>query len=293
MENKFNFGWLEDKYDERDYTVKHEQVKEFYKAIKVTKLPSRVDLISKDTPIMDQGDLGSCTANGQCGTLQYNEKNFSKKPYVIASRLFLYYVTRRYIMGVNGDTGASIRDTIKALGKYGTPPEVEYPYDVKKFDEKPPEKAFTDALPFKAVTYTRLTSLNQIKQFINNGYPVNFGTNLYDNILNDQGYCNNNPDIPYPKPSNQAIGGHAMVIVGYDDNYNINDGKGAFMIRNSWGESWGNKGYGWIDYRYFSTGLASDFWVLLKNAYMAAVVAENKSFLDKLKDLFLSLIGRR
>ena len=55
------------------------------------------------------------------------------------------------------------------------------------------------------------------------------------------------------------LGGHAIVIVGYDEE------KRLFTFRNSWGEDWGDKGYGYLPYDYVcDKDLASDFWVITK-----------------------------
>jgi len=52
---------------------------------------------------------------------------------------------------------------------------------------------------------------------------------------------------PYESP-NRSHGGHAMCVVGYDDDMY----GGAFEIQNSWGTNWGNEGYIWIRYGDFA-----------------------------------------
>ena len=76
-------------------------------------------------------------------------------------------------------------------------------------------------------------------------------------------------EFPYPCPGEQAQWGHAIVAVGYDDGKKITNTAcnkrttGALLIRNSWGEFWGDVGYGWLPYDYVTSKLALDFWSLL------------------------------
>jgi hypothetical protein len=50
----------------------------------------------------------------------------------------------------------------------------------------------------------------------------------------------------YASPSSDERGYHAMVVVGYDD------ARYAFKVMNSWGRSWGEGGFGWINYDTFA-----------------------------------------
>jgi C1A family cysteine protease len=67
-----------------------------------------------------------------------------------------------------------------------------------------------------------------------------------------------------------VLGGHAMLVIGYDDTMTIVNSttgkttKGALIIRNSWGPSWGDHGYGAIPYEFVMNQLAVDFWSLAK-----------------------------
>ena len=80
--------------------------------------------------------------------------------------------------------------------------------------------------------------------------------------------------IPFPSGNENFTGSHAVVAVGYDDDFEIENwrnGKktvGAFLIRNSWGAGWGDGGYGWLPYDYILKGFTNDWWSLHKNEWI-------------------------
>jgi C1A family cysteine protease len=76
-------------------------------------IPGSVDLRSGCSPIEDRDDLGACTANAGVGLIDYFERRAFGK-HLDASRLFLYKATRT-LAGDKGDSGAQLRDTMKAL----------------------------------------------------------------------------------------------------------------------------------------------------------------------------------
>ncbi|MEM4233018.1 MAG: C1 family peptidase, partial [Thermoplasmata archaeon] len=80
--------------------------------------------------------------------------------------------------------------------------------------------------------------------------------------------------IPFPTKNERVLGGHAVLAVGYDDRMEIKNPygdastTGALMVRNSWGMSWGDEGYGWLPYDYVLKELAMDFWSILKQEWV-------------------------
>lgn len=264
---EFGTGWLPDVPDFRDYTVRSDQVRKLFKAgpPKTAGLPSSVDLREFCPPVEDQGSLGSCTAQAVVGLLEYFEKR-THNEFLDASRRFLYKTTRK-LYGLDGDTGAYVRGTMKALRLFGTCPEEYWPYDLARFDDEPPAFCYAFAQAYKAVQYYRIwdaesgTLLDQLKASLASGLPFAFGFSVYSSIW-DQA-VQRSGDIPFPARRERLEGGHAIVAVGYDNS------RARFLIRNSWGTEWGQDGYGTLPYEYVEKEIAEDFWVLVTAEYVS------------------------
>jgi len=269
-------GWERDLPDFRDLSPHDEEVSKILgqsNPLKAAKkaLPSKVDLRAWCSPIEDQGDLGSCTANAGVGLLEYFELR-AFGTYLDASRLFLYKATRN-LLGWVGDQGAYLRSTMKALALFGVPPEKYQPYDITKFDEEPSAFCYSFGHNYRSIKYYRMDPagkapgdiLVSIKEKLAAGLPSMFGFTVYSSI---PGIGDGTGDIPYPKDGDSILGGHAVVAVGYNDSKVIGKQKGAILIRNSWGTSWGERGYGWLPYAYVEKGLAVDFWSLVKAEFV-------------------------
>ena len=272
-----SMGWTRDLPDYRDYTPETESVKEVVmksRAMAMARkaLPASVDLREWCSPIEDQGDLGSCTANAGVGLVEYFERR-AFGHYLDASRLFLYKVTRN-LLGWVGDQGAYLRDTMKAMVLAGVPPEHYWPYDIAAFDNEPSAFCYAFAQNYKAIVYYRLDPagestahvLANVKQNLGAGLPSMFGFTVYSSFPRiGQG----TGDIPSPQPGDTVLGGHAVNAVGYDDRKQIGGNRGALLIRNSWGTDWGENGYGWMPYAYVERGIAVDFWSLVQASFVS------------------------
>jgi C1A family cysteine protease len=290
LEQQRGLGWLPDVPKPNDYSPTHEAVAPLLgktaaaphvAALKTagardiiaapSALPAKVDLRPWFSPIEDQGQLGSCTANAAAGLLEYFERRTGGS-YVDASRLFLYKAERD-LLGWTGDTGAYLRTAMEALVLFGAVPERYWPYDGRpagsnpRYDVEPPAFCYAFGSNYKAIKYFRLDPagastaqvLANIKVFLAAGFPSMFGFPVYSE------YDHPLPGglVAYPAPNSHYRGGHANVVAGYDDNLMIGADKGALLIRNSWGTSWANAGYGWMSYKYVTQGLADDWWSMV------------------------------
>jgi len=235
--------------DLRDRVFKSTQFKT------TTVLPKNVDLRSGCSQVVDQGELGSCTANAIASGLREYWENLSGK-LTLLSRLWLYWQERNLEGTVNEDAGAYIRDGMKVLQKMGCAPEADWPYDIAMFTQTPPVEATTDASKFLISEYHRVTNLALLKTALAEGYPVVIGIAVYESFESNQ--VARTGIVPLPKRGEQFLGGHAVLAVGYKDDAKIK-GQGAVICRNSWGDSWGDKGYFYLPYSYF-TNYVTDMW---------------------------------
>jgi C1A family cysteine protease len=242
------YGWIPDLPDQRDHVYAAP-------AELLVQLPPSADLRPQCPPVYQQGHLGSCTGSAIAAAIEF-ERMKQKLPDFTPSRLFIYYNERVIEGTVNSDSGAQIRDGIKSVAKQGVCPESEWPYDVSRFDQRPPASAYKDALLDRAVSYQRLVQdPNQIKGCLASGYPFVFGFTVYESF--ESPTVAQTGHAPMPAPSEQIVGGHAVMAVGYDDSQRW------LVVRNSWGAGWGMNGYFTLPYAYLTQqNLASDFWTI-------------------------------
>lgn len=237
-------------------------------------LPRKKDIRAACPPVFDQGSLGSCTANA--GVTAYMMwKNTEEE----MSRLYLYYV-ERYLEGtVDEDSGAMMRSIGKALNKFGVCTEHHWPYDIEKYKIDPPYPADKDALGRRVPAYKALSNLQEIKEFIvEKKQPVMAGIAIYDSFERED--VAKTGIVPMPNTRKEQLrGGHAILIVGYDDDFDKSHSScflssvvtgfraalgysgGRLLCRNSWGMTWGDNGYFWLPYEFVGQH-AYDFWVL-------------------------------
>jgi C1A family cysteine protease len=207
--------------------------------------------------IWDQSRLGSCVPHGTLRALVFDLSKQGDVPTPDAfmpSRLFDYYNGRVLEDTVSEDSGLTITDGVKAINKWGAPAESEWPYEINRFTEKPPEQAYTDATQRIALKYARVPQdASSMAACLAAGTPFVIGFTVYTSFESDA--VASNGRVPMPKTSEQVLGGHCMCVVGWDGS--------NFICANSWGESWGDDGYCYMPAAYLTDSrLSDDFWTI-------------------------------
>src|SRR5579872_6651869 len=214
------YGWVPDLPDHRDHLYAAP-------APVVAALPAKVDLRPDCPPVVDQGQLGSCTANAIANAHLFDQMKENLAGSFLPSRLFIYYNERTIEGTVNSDSGAQIRDGIKTIANQGACPETLWPYDISKFTRKPPTKCFQAGLKNQAISYQSvMQSAMQMKGCLASGYPIVIGFTVYESFESPAVAKTGN--APMPGSSEKVVGGHCVLVVGYDDSTQ------RFLCMNSW-----------------------------------------------------------
>ncbi len=201
------------------------------------------------SPILNQGNIGSCLANAV-----YSLLYILSNGRIQLSRLHLYLCCRACDNNnLSSDTGGTIRGIMAAILKYGASNETLWPYVPNNFNKLSPSSSFTKTYPIKNFVYSFVSkNINTIKNTLALSKPIILGIQVYESFetLNSNKFG----VIPIPDTTKEKLlGGHAILLVGYDDN------KQVFKFQNSWGTNWGDKGYGYIPYNYvINNNLAFD-----------------------------------
>lgn len=221
-------------------------------------LPPKIDLESQCPAVYDQAKLGSCTAQAAAALAQFIMKKHGL-PDWFPSRLALYWWNRLQEGTVNEDSGASLHSAANSLVRFGVPHESLWQYDVENFKTKPVKPVWSDGYWHSIRQALAVEQdLNSIKNCLAEGYPIIFGFAVFESFETEADYGVAKTGImQLPTVVEKVLGGHAVMIVGYDDTIRM------VKVRNSWGPNWGQKGYFWMPYSYLlNPYLCDDFWTV-------------------------------
>ena len=247
-------------------------------------LPSSVDLRSDLPPVGSQGTQNSCTA----WATGYYYKTFQEKKehgWDVTTNNHQFspsFIYNQINGGVNG--GTSFTAAFELICDKGCAPLNLTPYNQNDYWTWPTENAFDYALQFRAVrfpnSYSTLSysssDISNLKQHLVDGDCFVMGIPVDDDFkaLDTSNYFYDGPskDIPYKNGDGVEIGGgHAIVIVGYDDA--AGGGKGGFLLRNSWGTSWGYYGDAYISYDFVKNYTNEACYMIDKIGYIPTAKA--------------------
>ena len=216
--------------------------------------PKSVDLRPDAPPIYDQGSLNSCCANAIAAAIWYEQRRAGHARVPSPSRLFLYFNERVYDRVVPQNVPVSLRDAYKVAARLGVCPEPLWPYRIRQYARRPSHGCYRLARQSRLAGYYRLhRELDDFRSCLADGHPFALGVSVYPSLRTAR--VHRTGLIPMPARHERLIGGHAILIVGY------NDATERFIVRNSWGNQWGQQGYGQLPYEYLMhTSLAWDFW---------------------------------
>lgn len=248
LSKKRRYGTARDRRDRRDhvYTVP---------ASLARRMPRRVDLRPHCPPVYEQKHLNSCSANAIAAALWFDERRRAPRS-GSPSRLFIYFNERAREGSIATNAPVSLRDGYRSVSRQGVCSERAWPYDVERFRRKPPTRCYESAERRRALWYGRLQpTLRDMKACLAEGYPFTAGFSVYRSFESRE--VKRTGLVPMPARHEKLLGGHAMLVVGYSD------GDRHFIVRNSWGSAWGDRGYCYIPYGYvLAPQHAWDFWTV-------------------------------
>ena len=227
-------------------------------AAAANKLPARVDLRPFMTDVENQGETNSCAANAVAGAYEYLVKRHLGDEAYDVSRMFIYYNGRAVDGFESQDDGSVIGSLVESLKEHGACSEETWPFEIEAVNEQPSDDAYEEAKKFLIEDCAVVpTTLQAWKAALADGYPIIFGISLFNSFDRQR-----QPGlVPMPsskESSRESHSGHAMLAVGYSDADRV------FVVRNSWGDEWGDAGYCYIPYDYlcnpkFNNG---DSWII-------------------------------
>ena len=228
--------------NEYHFDIKHEELK-FNETYEPKEIKDKsVSLKEYFTIVKDQGQIGACTVFAISSIYEYILKRNSDEEADL-SESFVYYNVRHLEGKELEDTGSSFQDVIACIGEQGICTEFLHPY-TRSLSDVPSDEAYLDGEKRRITKAMNVNvALDDIRSAIQEGYPVAISLKIFDSFNATTGFVKRPTD---EEIESADFGYHAMVVVGYSDDTKF------FLVRNSWGEHFGDKGYCYIPYSYIS-----------------------------------------
>ncbi|MFI5340529.1 MAG: C1 family peptidase [Candidatus Methylomirabilales bacterium] len=199
-----------------------------------------LDYSSEIKRVRDSGPEGSVVGLALATALEFQIAKATHQDHQISAR-YIYYAARQASGTTEFDSGAVIADAIRVLSKKGAVEDDIWPYVAGQYAAKPPA-AVENAKRFRITDAKAVSGLDAVKSALIQNGPVVAGITMYQSAMTPA--TSKTGVIPLPASKEQIVGGHAIVIVGYDDKQK------RLKFVNSWGSSWGEHGFGYLPYEY-------------------------------------------
>lgn len=214
-------------YDDRDFDI--------HNFVSVKSIPSTFSLKNKLPPIRSQGMVGSCVAQTLASIKEYHE-------YIDVG--YQHYMSPMFVYNQRSNkpnSGMYIRDALDICLKKGICPEKDFPYYNR--NTTIPQEIYDIALNYTIKAYARIYTVEDVKKALISYGPCIITFKVF----------NHGTKMWVKKPNDKLRGYHCMAIIGWT--------KKAFIIRNSWGMWWGDKGYCYYPFNEF--GLHTEIWQVI------------------------------
>lgn len=254
---------------------------------------SSVDLTAEFRPIQNQGAQGSCVAFSLTSVFEYAVK-LNTKETLDLSEAFLYYNSRMIDQGEGFDPtldeGTTFTSAIRSLSEFGLAEESFCKYDQNVCHVKPSDEAYENAKVRKLIKALNVDrTVSAVKSAVAEGYPVVASFTLCPSFNPSSNGLISMPDqaeldaLENGTQEKTMHNRHGMVIVGYDDKLR------SFLVRNSWGADWGNKGYCYIPYEYIEHEHLFNFACIITEIQSLPIVNVRKTVEMKVDDTDIAI----
>lgn len=234
-----------------DVEYKERPLEEKYEPSDSMKVPESVDLRKFFNPVRDQHTLGSCTSFAVVSMYEAMMNSKRVEGENSMSPAFLYYFSN--VLKGKPQGGSNFFEQLEVLGKHGVCRDDLFAYDSDSLTSKPSQDAEEDAVKHRVVCAKQIPLADSedkvetlrknhhiLTSALSEGYPIGISLKIYDNL------GKTGPFVIHPDqaPEAKEDGWHAMVIVGYSEENNF------YIVRNSWGEEFGDQGYCYVPTTY-------------------------------------------
>ncbi len=235
----------------KDIEYKEQPLDDKYEPSPGLVIRDTVDLREYFPPIRNQQSLGSCSSFATGALYEAMMRRNGVEGDNVMSPAFMFYHSNVVNGRPNG--GSNFFEQLEVLGKHGVCYEELFPYTPDTSRWNPSAEAIEDAKSHRALAAKQIPLIGGsdkakalrrnhelLTSALSEGYPVGISLKVYDNLGKDGAFILHPEDAPDAKED----GWHAMVLAGYSEE------NGFYIVRNSWGEYFGDKGYCYIPSAY-------------------------------------------